>query len=146
MRLMEPGVIQDSLEGNVSAATLGNKLRSKDPVGFMRGRNAGDLYDAARLGKAFPASPDSWTATRLALPLVSGGALGAYDLSQGGDPVDAGLLAIAPVVGSALLGRSYNNPLTRQYLSRGLLPRTTAVPHLLGRAGAVHGGLLGAQP
>jgi len=58
------GVVNPST-GNVSGRSLANVLSSKDKAGFMYGRNASPMYDAARFAQAFaPIVGDSGTATR----------------------------------------------------------------------------------
>jgi hypothetical protein len=76
--------------GDVSGKLLGNYLRRTDKGGYLRGKNQSDLYNVARLSKAFPGMPDSGTAGRsffqqfaqspvkgslglLASPVISGG-------------------------------------------------------------------------
>jgi len=51
--------------GHVSGATLANYLQQADRQGFLYGKNASPLYDAARFAQAFkPIVGDSGTATR----------------------------------------------------------------------------------
>lgn len=52
--------------GNVSGSSLANVLQLKDRSGFAYGRNASDMYNAARFAQAFkPIVGDSGTATRM---------------------------------------------------------------------------------
>lgn len=53
--------------GNVSGPLLANYLRRTDKGGYLRGKNSSELYETARLSKAFPQRPDSGTASRLQL-------------------------------------------------------------------------------
>ena len=50
--------------GDISGPLLANYLRRTDKGGYGRGKNVSDLYEAARLSKAFPSRPDSGTAGR----------------------------------------------------------------------------------
>jgi hypothetical protein len=123
MTLMEPGAIKDPTRGNVSAATVGNVLRRKDKVGFMRGKGRGPLADVGRIGKAFPQHPDSGTAQRLAVPLLTAGAGGTagYAMSEGdlGQAAVAGGAGMAiPFALQALGGRGYR--MIGPYLEHGL--------------------------
>lgn len=62
------GIVNPST-GNVSGANLANALARKDKSGFLLGRNASPMYDAARFAQAFkPIVGDSGTATRSVLP------------------------------------------------------------------------------
>lgn len=66
MQLAKPGVVNSST-GDVSGATLANKLSSTDRGGYLFGGNQSDLYNAARFSQAFkPIVGDSGTATRSA--------------------------------------------------------------------------------
>ena len=145
MRLYAPGVIRSPTRGDVSAATLGNVLRNRDKHNFMRGRGKGDLFDAARIGKAFPAFPDSFTASRSALPMALGtsGLLAGQQLSQG-DPEGALLGGALPIAALALSGRAMTHPAAAKYLSSGLGPLgrepvRRAITDVLGRGGAAIG-------
>jgi hypothetical protein len=65
--------------GDISGPLLANYLRRTDKGGYGRGKNVSELYEAARLSKAFPSRPDSGTAGRqflnnLLQNPVSGGA------------------------------------------------------------------------
>ena len=62
--LSRQNIINEST-GNVNLRGLANVLRKSDRSGFLRGQNQGDIYNAARFGKAFaPIVGDSGTATR----------------------------------------------------------------------------------
>jgi hypothetical protein len=50
--------------GDISGPLLANYLRRTDKGGYGRGKNTSDMYEAARLSKAFPSRPDSGTAGR----------------------------------------------------------------------------------
>ncbi|PLW69454.1 hypothetical protein [Pseudohalioglobus lutimaris] len=56
--------------GDVSGRKLANSLMSQDTQGYYRGANKSDLYDAARLSKAYPPMPDSGTASRASIPMM----------------------------------------------------------------------------
>ncbi len=60
--LEKSGAVHES--GDVSGLRLANYLRRTDKSGYGRGKNTSDLYEAARLSKAFPSRPDSGTAGR----------------------------------------------------------------------------------
>ena len=51
--------------GDVSGPLLANYLRRTDKGGYGRGGNVSDLYESARMSKAFPNAPDSGTAGRM---------------------------------------------------------------------------------
>jgi hypothetical protein len=89
--------------GNVSGASLANRLQQSDRAGFMYGRNQTPMYQAARFAQAFkPIVGDSGTATRSA---------------------DFKDLALS-VVGS---------PLSAAYMRSGPLLRAATNPGTLGR-------------
>lgn len=102
--------------GNVSARGLANTLMQKDRGGFTMGRNASEMYDAARFTQAFPnIVGDSGTATR---------SIGAADYLTGlpgnlltrlylSPPVAAAAAAGAGATGTA--ARLANNRLARLY-------------------------------
>jgi hypothetical protein len=100
--------------GNVSGRALANTLMQKDRGGFTMGRNATDMYDAARFTQAFPSIVgDSGTATRSMgaadyLTGLPGNLLTRMYLSA---PVAAAANAGAGAAGTA--ARLANNPLMR---------------------------------
>jgi hypothetical protein len=53
--------------GDVTGPLLANYLKRTDKGGYGRGGNTSDLYESARLSKAFPGQPDSGTAGRMSL-------------------------------------------------------------------------------
>lgn len=58
------GIVNPST-GNISGASLANKLQQSDRQGFLFGKNQSDAYNAARFAQAFkPVVGDSGTATR----------------------------------------------------------------------------------
>jgi len=64
MQLSKSGVVNPS-SGNISGATLANRLQSSDRSGYLYGNNQSDLYNGARFAQAFkPIVGDSGTATR----------------------------------------------------------------------------------
>ena len=149
LMLEQKGVIRSPTEGDVSPNVLANAVERMDRARFQRGTATGELADIAR---AFPAAVgDSGTATRLSLPLATGGAgavLAGQQLLEG-DPVGAAAMGALPLLALTAAGRGYNNPIIRSYLEQGIpllgreMPRQ-AVQGLLGRAGAA-GGLLASQ-
>jgi hypothetical protein len=54
--------------GEVSGRKLGGYLSRTDNSGYSRGNNQSDLYDSARLSRAYAPMADSGTATRTSLP------------------------------------------------------------------------------
>ncbi len=58
--------------GNVRGRKLANNLSSNDLPGYYRGQNKSDLYDAARLSRAYPPMADSGTAARMSIPAMMG--------------------------------------------------------------------------
>ena len=99
--------------GDISGPLLANYLRRTDKGGYGRGKNTSDIYEAARLSKAFPSRPDSGTASRQFI----------NNLLQ--NPVSGGVgLAMSPLVSTLsnafvrgpgaigrLSGASYSPPL-----------------------------------
>src|SRR5271156_859394 len=66
MQLARPGVTNPAT-GDISGATLANRLGSSDRSGYLFGNNQSDLYNATRFAQAFkPIVGDSGTATRSA--------------------------------------------------------------------------------
>ncbi len=65
MQLTSRAGIVNPATGNVSGASLANKLQQSDRSGYLFGGNQSDLYNAARFASAFkPIVGDSGTATR----------------------------------------------------------------------------------
>lgn len=130
--------------GNVSGKVLANTLRRGDETGYRLGRNASDLYDAARFSKAFSSQiGDSGTATRMALwnVLSGSGALGGAGAligmsSERVDPESAAMLGLLP-----LMGRGAANVYTSRLAQRGLLPMTQGAQRAVsaGAGGALAG-------
>lgn len=58
--------------GDVRGRKLANNLSRTDIGGYFRGQNTSDLYDAARLSRAYPPLADSGTAARMSLPIMMG--------------------------------------------------------------------------
>lgn len=151
MTLMKPGVVNEQ-SGHVSGPMLANSLRRTDKsFRFNRDGAAGDAVDMrvmARFAKAFPdIVGDSGTATRLSVPLLTGG-LGGATLAglSGGDPMAGAQYGLGAIGLPYLASRAYMHPATTRYLQNNLLGSSPIASELLGRLGlAVPAGLLG-QP
>ncbi|MCX2972999.1 hypothetical protein EYC87_05295 [Halieaceae bacterium IMCC8485] len=90
--------------GDVSGRKLANNLSANDMHGYYRGANKSDLYDAARLSKAYPPMADSGTASRMSVPAMMGMTLTS--------PLSV------PAFGAAnLAARAYANPAAASKLS-----------------------------
>jgi hypothetical protein len=120
--------------GEVSGPLLANYLRRTDKPGYGRGGNTSDLYEAARMSKAFPSRPDSGTAGRqlinnmlqnptssalslLVSPAVSTlsnafvrGPSGVERLARAVSPHRAPLMAAGRQLGNELFGEEENTP------------------------------------
>ena len=99
--------------GDVSGPLLANYLRRTDKGGYARGKNKSDVYETARMMKAFPGQPDSGTASRMMLqsilshPFAYGtGTAGAAGLLGMADPMYM-LPAAAAAVGVPALSNLY---------------------------------------
>jgi len=102
--------------GDVSGPLLAGVLRRSDKPGYLRGRNSSDLYDAARISKAYPRLADSGTASRSMMMWLAGS-----------NPA-----TMIPKIGAGLVA----NPLARLYMyspdmieamTRNL-PRSVSIP------------------
>lgn len=83
--------------GNVRGRKLANNLSAHDVPGYYRGGNKSDLYDAARLSRAYAPMPDSGTASRMSIPMMA--------TMAATSPVSV------PMMGAANIGaRMYANP------------------------------------
>jgi hypothetical protein len=130
MTLLRPGVTNSS-SGNISGATLANVLQRTDRAGFTFGKNASDIYSAARFSQAFkPIVGDSGTATRSMLTSPTD-----FVLSL---PFNIATRAYtsSPAIRSALMARAASQQ-AQSGLGQGLIG---AAPYL-----PVAGGLLGAN-
>lgn len=151
MTLMRPGVTNEQ-SGDVSGAMLANTLRRTDKsFRFNRDGAAGDATDMrklARFAKAFPdIVGDSGTATRMAVPLLTGGLGGATIAGMaGGDPMAGAQYGLSAVAAPFLLSRAYMHPATTHYLQNNLMGNSPIASEALKRLGnSAPVGLLG-QP
>lgn len=137
--LESPGVVNSS-SGQISLPTLANVLKRKDKVGFARGKNKSDLYEAARIGQMFkPSFGASGTAERLSLPILASGMTTGMVL---GDPVTAAAVGVGLPVAARAGAEAYNA--ASPYMVNQLMTpaRKRLVEGLLSRGGA-GAGLLG---
>lgn len=150
MTLMKPGVVNEQT-GNVSGRVLANTLSRTDRT-FRRGANhsttSADMRTMARFAKGFPdIVGDSGTATRLALPLLTGG-IGGATISgmSGGDPAQGAKYGASTVLLPYLFSRGYTSPALTRYLQSNVLGRIPGAREAINRMGyAAPMGLLG-QP
>jgi hypothetical protein len=126
--------------GNISGKLLGNYLRRTDKGGYLRGGNKSDLYEVARMSKAFPGMPDSGTAGRsflqhaaqnpvkgaigaLSSPIISGAANAyMYGLPAAARAVGAGARGAPSMVNPAMAGRAAGALINPDDDLEGLLP------------------------
>ncbi len=129
---LEAGAVTDAA-GDVSLVRLASQLKRKDRNGFTRGKNKSDLYEAARVGRAF--FPESFgrsgTPERLSPWIIGGTGLGVGTV----DPM-MGVLAAGGLAAGANLGaRAYGA--ATPYLTNTLLSpaRRLSVQGQTGRLG-----------
>jgi hypothetical protein len=123
-QLEQSGAIHES--GDVSGPKLANYLRRTDRQGYSRGGNKTDMYEAAKLSKAFPGSPDSGTAGRQWLNQLMANPIGALTTA-----------AATPVIGTAAqayYGSSRALPAMMQAMQS---PQKSGAMALGGRAGGL---------
>jgi hypothetical protein len=124
MQLYGSGVVNEQT-GNVSGRMLANTLARSDRKGFRLGGNDSDMYNMARFSRAFPSIVgDSGTATRLALPLLSGtlGGIAGYGAGDGEDAATNAAKYAALGLGAPMLAtKAYLSPALSAYLGNRAL-------------------------